>query len=112
MKSNLKITAKILQQETDFLLDLEKEARALLDATPDIKTIIFGHTHKPMNKVYLDGKQYINTGTWTKMINLDWRTIGQQFCLTFAHVEFRDGQAECDLRHWVGEQSPHLPFRT
>ena len=112
MKSNLKVTARILQQETDFLLDLEKEARALLDSSPEIKTIIFGHTHKPMNKVYLDGKQYINTGTWTKMINLDWRTIGQQFCLTFAHIQIHDQKAECDLRHWVGEQSPHQPFRT
>ena len=109
--SSLRITAEILKQETDFLLDLERQARRLLDQEPEVKTVIFGHTHKPMNKVYPDGKQYINTGTWTKMINLDWRSIGQQYCLTFAFVRIKDGTSECELRHWVGEHSPHKAFQ-
>jgi len=109
--SSFRVTAKILKQEMDFLLDLEKEARRLLDQSPGVQTVIFGHTHKPMNKVYPDGKQYINTGTWTKMINLDWRSIGQQYCLTFAFVRIRDGKAQCELRHWMGESNPHKPFR-
>jgi predicted phosphodiesterase len=102
---------KILFQELDFLLDLEREARKYLDQQPKVKTLIFGHTHKPMVKVYPDGKQYINTGTWTKMINLDWRNIGRQFCLTFAHIRIREGEAQCELREWVGEQSPHRRFQ-
>jgi UDP-2,3-diacylglucosamine pyrophosphatase LpxH len=110
-RSSLKVTAEILKQETDFLLDLEKQARRLLDQEAEVKTVIFGHTHKPMNKVYPDGKQYINTGTWTKMINLDWRSIGQQFCLTFAFVRIRDGKSQCELRQWVGEHSPHKAFQ-
>jgi UDP-2,3-diacylglucosamine pyrophosphatase LpxH len=109
--SSLKVTAEILKQETDFLLDLERQARKLLDQERDVRTIIFGHTHKPMNKVYPDGKQYLNTGTWTKMINLDWRSIGQQFCLTFAFIRIKDGKAQCELRHWVGEHSPHKAFQ-
>lgn len=111
-RSSLKITAKILQEEaSSMLLDLEKQARRLLDQEADVKTVIFGHTHKPMNRVYPDGKQYINTGTWTKMINLDWQTIGQQFCLTFALVRIRDGQSESELRQWVGEHNPHKVFQ-
>ncbi|MBI2712500.1 MAG: metallophosphoesterase [Bdellovibrio sp.] len=110
-KSSLKVTAKILKQETNFLLDLEREARQLLDSEKEIQTVIFGHTHKPMNKVYPDGKQYINTGTWTKMINLDLRNIGQQFCLTFAFVRISDGKANCELRQWMGETIPHKNFR-
>jgi UDP-2,3-diacylglucosamine pyrophosphatase LpxH len=109
--SSLKVTAEILKQETDFLLDLERQARKLLDQERDVRTVIFGHTHKPMNKVYPDGKQYLNTGTWTKMINLDWRSIGQQFCLTFAFIRIKDGKAQCELRHWVGEHSPHKAFQ-
>ncbi len=109
-------TAKILKQETNFLLDLEREAREILDrppedGVPEVTTVIFGHTHKPMQKIYPDGKQYINTGTWTKMINLDWRGLGRQFCLTFAFVRIKDGKAECELRHWVGEHSPHRGFQ-
>lgn len=111
-QSKWKVTATILKQETDFLLDLEKQARKLLDQEDEVRTVIFGHTHKPMNKVYPDGKQYVNTGTWTKMINADWRNIGrQQYCLTFALVKIKDGKSECDLRYWMGEYSPHRVFQ-
>ncbi len=109
--SSLKRLPKVLSQEFDFLLDLERQARKHLDQESEVRTLILGHTHKPMNKIYPDGKQYINTGTWTKMINLDWRNIGRQFCLTFAHVRIRDGEAQCELREWVGEQTPHRRFQ-
>ena len=110
-KASLRVTAEIIKQETDFLLDLEKQARRLLDQEPEIQTVIFGHTHKPMNKIYPDGKQYINTGTWTKMINLDWRSIGQQFCLTFAFIRIEGEKSQCELRQWMGEHSPHKRFQ-
>ncbi len=111
-RSSFRVTARILKQETSsFLLDLEKQARELLDQEKDVRTVIFGHTHIPMDKVWPDGKQYINTGTWTKMINLDLRSLGQQFCLTFALVRIQDGRAQCELRHWVGDSAPHKNFR-
>jgi predicted phosphodiesterase len=82
-----------------------------LDQEPEVQTLVFGHTHKPMNKLYPDGKQYINTGTWTKMINLDWRTIGQQYCLTFAFIRIVNGKSQCELRQWEGVHSPHKAFQ-
>jgi UDP-2,3-diacylglucosamine pyrophosphatase LpxH len=107
-RSTLKVTAKIMkEQSTQFLQDLEREARALLDEHPDVKTVIFGHTHKPVNKIWPDGKQYINTGTWTKMINLDWRSLGTQYALTFAFIKIADGKSQCELRQWQGETGPH-----
>lgn len=109
-RSSFKVTADIIRQETKFWIDLEQEARRLLDERPEVKTVIFGHTHRPMNKVWPDGKQYINTGTWTKMINLDWRGLGNPFRCTFALVRIRDGQAECELRQWVGHHHPHQSF--
>jgi predicted phosphodiesterase len=109
-RARLGVTMEILKQETKVFLDLEREARQLLEEGDDLQTVIFGHTHKPMNKVYPDGKQYINTGTWTKMINLDWRGLGQQVRRTFAYVHIRDGKAQCELRQWVGEHSPHTLF--
>ncbi len=111
-RSRLRVTARIIKEETSkFLLDLEAEARDLLSRDSAMKTIIFGHTHKPMDKIYPDGKQYINTGTWTKMINLDWRHLGQQFSLTFALVELENGESRSELRQWVGEHSPHRGYR-
>jgi UDP-2,3-diacylglucosamine pyrophosphatase LpxH len=109
-RSRFRVTLDILRQETRLFQDLESEARGLLDSRPEIQTVVFGHTHRPMNKIYPDGKQYINTGTWTKMINLDWGRIGQQFSLTFAFIRLKDGKAHCELRHWVGEHSPHKLF--
>jgi UDP-2,3-diacylglucosamine pyrophosphatase LpxH len=111
-RSTLAVTARILQEETSsFLLDLERQAREALSADAELRTVIFGHTHKPMDRIYPDGMQYINTGTWTKMSNLDWRHIGQQYRLTFALIRIEDGQARCELRHWMGEQGPHRAFR-
>jgi UDP-2,3-diacylglucosamine pyrophosphatase LpxH len=110
-RSRFRVTAEILKQEADFFLDLEKQARRHLDHEAEVKTVIFGHTHKPMDKAYPDGKQYINTGTWTKMINLDFRSIGRQYSLSFAFVHIKDGVAECELREWTGEHGPHKAFR-
>lgn len=111
-RARIKVTAEILKQETKFFQDLEEPAREILTKRDEINTVIFGHTHKPMDKIYPDGKQYINTGTWTKMINLDLRSLGQQYCLTFAYVKIEDEKAQCELRQWVGPHSPHQPFRS
>jgi UDP-2,3-diacylglucosamine pyrophosphatase LpxH len=106
-------TLAIMRDEITPFYGLEDDARALLDANEKVTTVIFGHTHGPMQRFYRDGKTYINTGTWTKMVNVDWRSIGrQQYCLTFALVRLADGKAECDLRQWVGEHSPHKVFQT
>lgn len=111
--SKLKVTAEILKQETTFWVDLEKPARKVLDQDRKLKTIIFGHTHLPMNRVWPDGKQYINTGTWTKTTYLDWRRLGQgNLCRTFALIRWRDNEFQADLRQWVGDHSPHTAYQS
>ena len=109
-RAHWKVTAEILKQETKFWVDLEAEARVLLDQDPELQTVIFGHTHRAMDKVYPDGKQYINTGTWTQMINLDWESLGSPMRRTFALVRIQDGKSRCELRQWVGQHSPHRAF--
>lgn len=110
-RSRFRVTMEIFKQEANSVFpDLENYARQILDQKPELRTVIFGHTHRPMNRVWPDGRQYINTGTWTKMINMDWRGVGQQFRLTFAYIRIRDGQAMCDLRQWQGEPRPHAVF--
>ncbi len=109
-RSRIKVTLEIMRQELKLFKDLEAEARDLLTAQPETKAIIFGHTHWPMSRVYPDGKQYLNTGTWTKMIHLDWRGMGQKLHRTFAHVHFKEGEFKCELRQWNGVFKPHSPF--
>ena len=114
-RASIKVTAKIIKEQTGtMLLDLEGEARRLLDEHAKVKTVIFGHTHKPMSRIWPDGKQYINTGTWTRMINLDLQNFGRQYALTFALVRIRGSgeaaEASSELRQWYGESGPHRVF--
>lgn len=110
-RASWRVTWKILHQESGLMSDLEKEARLFLDQDSEVKTLILGHTHYPLHKVYPDGKQYLNTGTWTKMIHLDIRSLGQAYCLSFALLTFEDGQVHCELRRWLGAHEPHQEFR-
>lgn len=108
---NIRLLIDSLKQGSRLSQDLESDARGLLDQRAELKTIIFGHTHRPMDKIYPDGKQYINTGTWTRMINLDWSGLGQHLRRTFAYVEISGMESRCELREWVGEYSPHQTFQ-
>jgi len=110
VRFNLKTFKDYIREESKFFQDLEFQAREVLDESPHLHTIIFGHTHRPMHKVYPDGKQYINSGTWTKMIQLDFKGLAQTFRRTFVVIYFRDGKTHCELRHWAGFHSPHKPF--
>jgi UDP-2,3-diacylglucosamine pyrophosphatase LpxH len=112
-RSRLSVTARILKQESQtFLQDLQDAARFVLDHKPHIHTVIFGHTHLPMHKTYPDGRAYINTGTWTKMINLDFRGLGggNNYRLTFAFIEIKEGKSTASLQQWTGEHKIHRTF--
>lgn len=108
-KSLLRI-ADLVKQETTLSRDLEREAREVLDQRQDLKVLVMGHTHRPMDRLYADGKQYINTGTWTRMVNLDWSGLGQQLRRTFAYIELHGPDVTAELREWVGEYQPHQGF--
>lgn len=105
-----KATMKLFQQERKAFLDLSDEARELLQMKPEVKTVIFGHTHLPMNRLYSDGRQYINTGTWTRMVYLDWRFIGDPFRKTFALVEMENGRMRAELNQWQGSSGVYQTF--
>ena len=105
-----KQTLKMISQEGSFFLDLEKEAKDVLRESPDVHTVIFGHTHLPMHRVYESGRQYLNSGTWTKMVYLDWRSIGEPVRKTFILVELGNGEIKAELNQWLGQKMPFQPF--
>lgn len=110
-RATLANTLSIMREEITPFHGLEDDARAILDAHDDVKIVIFGHTHGAMQRFYRDGKTYINTGTWTRMINLDFRHLGQSTNLTFALVEYTpDGQPLASLQEWRGVHQPHRVF--
>jgi UDP-2,3-diacylglucosamine pyrophosphatase LpxH len=103
----LKSTLKILSQERSFFLDLEDEARSILEADPGLHTIVMGHTHLPMHRVYEKGRQYLNSGTWTKMVYLDWRYLGEPFHPTFVLIQIQGETIKAELNQWMGTRSPY-----
>jgi UDP-2,3-diacylglucosamine pyrophosphatase LpxH len=106
----VKNTANLLSQERNLFLDLDREARQTLAEDPSIHTIVFGHTHLPMHRVYAKGRQYLNTGTWTRMVYLDWRFIGDPFRRTFALIRIQDGEIRAELNEWNGLKSPYQGY--
>ena len=104
-------TLAIMRDEITPFYGHEDDARAILDANEKVTTVIFGHTHGAMQRFYRDGKTYINTGTWTRMISLDFRHLGQSNNLTFALVEYTpEGAPIATLQEWRGVHQPHRPF--
>ncbi len=110
-KATIWSTIKILREEVTPFHGLEDDARNVLNRKPHLHTIIFGHTHGAMHQRFPDGKTYINTGTWTRMVNLDLRHLGQSVRLTFALIEYDEhGHVRASLQEWQGKHSPYKIF--
>lgn len=105
---------EVIRSESKLFLNLEEEARVILDQVPWVQCLVLGHTHRPMHREYADGKQYANSGTWTKMVDLDWRLLNAPFRRTFVFLEAyeEEGQPKvrCRLEQWLGPALPHVPF--
>lgn len=101
-QSSLKTTLKIIREASVFP-DLTDAARRIL-RTPEIHTVIFGHTHVYKQVQVSDHKQYINLGTWTDIVSMDLETYARRTKLTYVRVEYAaDGRAIPCLRHWIGQ---------
>lgn len=123
-KQKKKITEVLehVQSEIQLFQNYESLTEDFVTKNTDVKALIVGHTHDPIFREYDDGSIFINTGTWTKMYNLD---FGKNFYgarLTFAKVDVlnREGEhlpdpddqfahLEISLNEWRGKSD--LPFR-
>lgn len=70
--------------------------------TSNFDTIIMGHNHQAMVRIFPGGKQYINTGTWIPITSLDMNTLGHKILRTYALIEYVDGKARATLKVWNG----------
>ena len=105
-------------RELTLFQDFETLTREFFNGKPDAKLLIVGHTHNPTLRLFSDGTAFINTGTWTKMVNLD-LSIGQEAqALPYARiVSFEDdvdiaqfeNHVEFDLKVWTGLHT--LPYK-
>ena len=113
---------KLVQKEFQLFQNYEVLTEEFVTQNADVHVLIVGHTHDPIFREYDDGSVFINTGTWTKMYNLDFgkNTYGAR--LTFARVDVKEkvlaeeGEAmdkfdhlEISLNEWRGKSD--LPFK-
>jgi UDP-2,3-diacylglucosamine pyrophosphatase LpxH len=90
------------QTERDPLLqrplagDLETAIRLL--HLPHVRTVVFGHTHIPMVVDVGEGKRFLNSGTWMKLV--DMRNVRSEPNELNTYVRIIDGHA--DLMSWRG----------
>lgn len=116
-KKNLGQVIQDLLKELDLFQDYETLTRQFFEKNPDSRVLIVGHTHNPTLRLFTDGTIFINTGTWTKMVNLDLGQWNNSHALTYAKIIVKnddfelndfDKNVEVDLKSWMGINT--LPY--
>jgi predicted phosphodiesterase len=113
---------KHVKTEIQLFQNYEALTESYVTENENVKALIVGHTHDPIFREYDDGSIFINTGTWTKMYNLD---FGKNFYgarLTFAKIDVNEKQIldegdivekfehlDISLNEWRGKSD--LPFK-
>lgn len=85
--TNLVTSIKILREIT-FQPSFVKAAERILEQNPDIHTVIFGHTHFARYVQFPDGREYLNSGTWTELTSLDLSQLGKGTRYTYVLVDY------------------------
>jgi len=95
-------TLRVIRQFS-FPMNLRRAAKLILDANPNCQCVVLGHGHKALQRQFVDGREYINTGLWNEMISLDIGTMGRYLRFTFAEIEYdKSGLPHSKLREWHG----------
>ncbi|EPZ51161.1 calcineurin-like phosphoesterase family protein [Bacteriovorax sp. BAL6_X] len=107
---------KLFFKELTLFQDYESLTFDYLQQAEDTDVLIVGHTHEPICRTYSNGKTFINTGTWTRMYNLDFGKGTGTTQLTFAKIEVMDSKNDEDIKiqanlhTWMGRNT--LPYGT
>ena len=100
------------KEELKLFKNEEEVSKEYLQENSDVKVLIYGHTHAPVHNSYSNGQVLINTGTWTKMYNLDFGNSSSGKNLTFAQIDIGEGEPDellnISLNRWNGTNE--LPY--
>ena len=111
--TNLVTTLKIFREIT-VQPSWVKAASKLLEQNPDLHTIIMGHTHTPKYVQFSDGREYLNSGTWTEVTSLDLMNFGKGTRYTYILVDYTKNPARphAYLKEWRGRWHQNLDYYT
>lgn len=103
--TNLVTTFKIVREITVAPPSWMKIAERVLHQNPDIHTVVFGHTHFAKHKQFADGREYLNTGTWTELTSLDLSNLGRGTRYTYVLVDYSKNPTRPHgyLKEWRGK---------
>ncbi len=65
------------------------------------RIVIFGHTHRAMH-IEVQEKQYLNTGTWTDIVDMGIDNPGRHTKLTYVLIDYSANPIRASLREWHG----------
>jgi UDP-2,3-diacylglucosamine pyrophosphatase LpxH len=117
VKRSLRQVFKDIFRELELFQDYETLTRHYFEENTNSRVLIVGHTHNPTLRIFNDGTLFINTGTWTRMVNLDLGQWNYGQVLTYAKIlvknkeytlEEFDQAVEVDLKYWMGINN--LPY--
>lgn len=108
--AKVKTTPTVLKEEIFAIGDFDSEAIRTLRRLHGVHTLIVGHSHSPKVRAIEEGKVYVNTGSWVRMINLDIQHLGQENGLTYALIEYdSEGKPQTSLLRWHGIHRAYEP---
>lgn len=114
-KKSARKAFSMIEGELELFQDYETYAEKFFSDRPSVKALIVGHTHEPRMRTFLDGRTFINTGTWMDMHYLDYERSLKGSQLPFATIQFfsaderREGDDfEINLNVWNGRND--LPY--
>lgn len=90
---------KDIVSELTLFQDYETLTKNFFSDHSDSRVLIVGHTHEPIYREYSDGTKFINTGTWTRMVNLDLSHDMNDTPLTYAKINIYNDAFEIDKFH-------------
>ena len=102
-RARLLKTFKILLEYSAYP-NFDLHARKIFAADPKCHALLVGHTHLARVRRFGKDHTYINTGTWTDLISLDIAAFGMRNELTYALVEYPEGEPKprVSLKAWTG----------
>lgn len=96
-------TLRKLREEVTWVGHFDSLVERWMRRSRGVDIIITGHSHEPRVKKMPGGGLYLNTGTWTPMINLDIHRLGQQYGHTYVEITYdEEGRPQASLLRWRG----------
>ncbi len=81
---------------------LENIARGILRDSP-FRILIMGHNHEAVIRTFENGKQYVNSGTWTEFTSFEPTKLGRQISLNYILLSQAAGEGwRVELKRWHG----------